>query len=590
MCGFLGVGGKSYYENNFKEINDAFNWLKHRGPDETTKKIIGDFFLGFHRLAIVGVKDKNSSQPITLKRKNIEMMFNGEIFNYKDLAKKNLDNHLKNLKSDSMVLAELIDKFEFSCLDLLDGMFSIALIDPTLKKIILIRDRYGIKPLYYSIQNGNFIFSSHIKPILEITNYRKPNKNAIFEYLNSGLYDHSEQTFFDGIFAVPPGQIIEFDLNSNSLKKTKWYEIRNYLELQERKNKKELTDEVESVIKDVINDYIPQEVDFTINVSGGVDSTLLVDSVKKFSNNNFLIQNQDYEGQYSESPWIDEYCKILNINPKYHLITPEYIADDLHNTFEYQSQPFGGVTVPGYSPLYKHAKNKKCKVVLDGTGLDEAFLGYPRYGEGFINNKNKFWRSSLKGSTGPTDKKGIRPNAISDNLSKNANPLESFSSFLEGNSNLPPSRYMSLLDLTSDKIPRTTRFTDHASSRFSQELRTPFLSHKLMHLGFSIPNKYLISEKGTKLIIRELLSKRGLGKIGNAPKRYIQSPQNEWIAKEFRPMIQNFLFSDHFLEQGWLKPEIVKKEYEEYINSEKSNSFFIWQWFSLAYWSKLNFI
>ena len=80
-----------------------------------------------------------------------------------------------------------------------------------------------------------------------------------------------------------------------------------------------------------------------------------------------------------------------------------------------------------------------------------------------------------------------------------------------------------------------------------------------MHLGFSILNKYLISEKGTKLIIRELLSKRGLGKIGNAPKRYIQSPQNEWITKEFRPMIQTFLFSDHFLEQGQLKAEIVRK-------------------------------
>ena len=161
--------------------------------------------------------------------------------------------------------------------------------------------------------------------------------------------------------------------------------------------------------------------------------------------------------------------------------------------------------------------------MLDGTGLDEAFLGYPRYGEGYFNNSNQFWQSSLKGSTGPTDKKGIRPNVISNNLLRNSHYLEKFSSELKIDAKINTSRYMSLLDLTSNKIPRTTRFTDHASSRFSQELRTPFLSHRIMHLGFSIPHKYLISEKGTKLIIRELLSKNGLGKIGNAPKIHPKS-------------------------------------------------------------------
>ena len=141
--------GKSFYENNLEKINDAFNWLKHRGPDKSSKKILGDFFLGFHRLAIVGLKDKDSEQPITLKRKNLDMMFNGEIFNYKNLANKKLDEHNKNLKSDSMVLAELIDKYGLSCLEFLDGMFSVALINPTTKKIKLIRDRYGIKPILF---------------------------------------------------------------------------------------------------------------------------------------------------------------------------------------------------------------------------------------------------------------------------------------------------------------------------------------------------------------------------------------------------------------------------------------------------------
>ena len=105
MCGFLGIGGKSFYENKIEEITKAFNWLKHRGPDESKTKLIGDFFIGFHRLSIVGINNKKASQPILTPKKKLNIMFNGEIYNYKSIAK-------EKLYRDSEI-ADLIDSSEY---------------------------------------------------------------------------------------------------------------------------------------------------------------------------------------------------------------------------------------------------------------------------------------------------------------------------------------------------------------------------------------------------------------------------------------------------------------------------------------------
>ena len=177
-------------------------------------------------------------------------------------------------------------------------------------------------------------------------------------------------------------------------------------------------------------------------------------------------------------------------------------------------QPFGGLTVPGYTPLYQKANKKKCKVVIDGTGLDEAFLGYKRYyPEISQESKNANMMISVNDS-GPTDLRGIRPNAISDKLKNNAKILDSYFANLEGKIDCDESRLKSIQDLVAYKIPRTTRFTDHVSSRFSTELRVPFLSHKIMHLGFRIPSNFLLTNEGTKFPIRQILNHYGLGKVG----------------------------------------------------------------------------
>ena len=243
-------------------------------------------------------------------------MFNGEIFNFKELANQWLNKfqlEKEILESDTLVLAKLIEIYGLQCLEWLDGMFSIAIVDEKKGRVKLIRDRYGIKPLYYCIQDNNIIFSSHIKPIIDINGFKCPNLDAILTYLNTGLYDHSNNTFFKDVFSVSPGSIFEFDLNKKYTNKEYWYNIKQFVNVVKRKDYKSLLEEIDETISEVILDYIPKEVECCINASGGVDSSLLINEISGFKQN-ILVQNQDYKNPYSEKKWIEEYAKKLKIN------------------------------------------------------------------------------------------------------------------------------------------------------------------------------------------------------------------------------------------------------------------------------------
>ena len=339
--------------------------------------------------------------------------------------------------------------------------------------------------------------------------------------------------------------------------------------------------QLDQLFTEIFNDYIPDE-DYALNISGGIDSSLLVSKCHDVCGNLPLLQNQDYEGDFSEKPWINEICKHYNTEVAFHNVTPELILDDYVSTFKYKAHPFGVLTVIGYTPLYKNAFLNKIKVILDGTGLDEVFLGYPRYYTNFQSD-NSYWISSHKGASGPTDKRGIKPKAISSNLLKSYSSLtnKSLHKFQPLQEQDPP-RYLAFIDLISFKIPRTLRFTDHASSRFSLELRSPFLSYKLIHYALGFTSSSFVNESGSKIPIRELLRRKNLHKIANAPKRYVQSPQNLWIDNQLYSLLQPLLSNDALVYSfSILNPVEVKQEIDKYSTSSRSNSFYLWQWLSL---------
>lgn len=584
MCGLFGVCGPRL-DNSNHNYSDALSWLKHRGPDSTQTIISDELFLGFHRLSITAVADKTADQPYRLSN-GYYMLFNGEIFNFDEcISIFKPPKYIKESLSDTHLLAYILTNFSLDYLNYVDGMFSIALIDPNLKRVQLIRDRYGVKPLYYfSGSNSIFAFSSHPTPLAMLSEHDlQPDLHTIRTYLETGLYDHTTSTFFADIKCVPPGSCMTINYgDSNSTTHSYWYNILNHIPTITKQFGTDDLHRLDQLFTEIFKDYIPNEVDYALNISGGVDSSLLVSKCYELTGKLPLLQNQHYDGDQSERPWINELTNLYNAKVDFHHVTPELILDDYKSTFAYQAQPFGGVTVIGYTPLYKNAFLNKIKVVLDGSGLDEVFLGYPRYYTNYQRD-NTYWISSHKGATGPTDEKGIRPQAITSNLINTTSIISNDAlQRLKPLHEQDPVRYLAFLDLFSFKIPRTLRFTDHASSRFSLELRSPFLSYKLIHYALGFSSNSFVNELGSKLPIREILRRKNLQKIANAPKRYVQSPQNVWIDNQLYSLLEPLLSNDALVYSfSILNPIAIRQEIEKYSSSSRANSYYLWQWLSL---------
>ena len=141
-------------------------------------------------------------------------------------------------------------------------------------------------------------------------------------------------------------------------------------------------------------------------------------------------------------------------------------------------------------------------------------------------------------------------------------------------------------DLIHTKIPRGLRFNDRISMMYSKELRVPFLDYELVEFAYSLPMDRLINKNGTKAILRELMSKKIDSNVAFASKRSIQTPQNDWLANEFRFLVEDTLKSKSFKERGWIDIDMANKMYKEYLKGDKSNSFFIWQWLNLELWAR----
>jgi asparagine synthase (glutamine-hydrolysing) len=244
------------------------------------------------------------------------------------------------------------------------------------------------------------------------------------------------------------------------------------------------------------------------------------------------------------------------------------------------------------------AKSKGITVLLDGNGVDEIFLGYKRYHQIFVQSaKNEFekskrsldyesfWGEAVKSpSEGRSidGTSGLRPNVISNHFLENVEPLKPIK--VQGFAD--PVRYAAAEDLLHAKIPRGLRFNDRVSMAHSRELRVPFLDHRLVEFAFGIPTEKLFGSKGTKLIFRNLLARKASDNVAYAAKRSVQSPQREWLAKDWRRLVESILSSDSFRERGWFSVEEAKNAYKAYLSGDNENSFFIWQWINLELWAR----
>ncbi len=399
MCGITGLLGNK--EQTSKLIDQMVDVITHRGPDDRGTLSTDKFAFGMRRLSIIDIS--HGHQPIWNEDETVCVVFNGEIYNYRELRPELIAlGHRFKTESDTEGLVHLYEQYGTDMLKKLRGMFGFCIYDSKKQELFIARDFFGIKPIYYRVEadssnkKSKFVsFGSEIKSLLEDTSFKREiNDEALLNYL-SFQYNPLEETFFKGIFKLQPGHFIRVNLNDQSFKIEKYwsYEFENNnitsSNTKHSTNESEINSKVREVVEDSVAHHMISDVPVGSFLSGGVDSGIIVSTMQRLrkklgqqSVSTFTI-GFDHVSEHSEAR------QVSNAQQTDHtevLVNFDEYFKELSKIAWYFDEP---VADPSAVALYFLAREarKKVKVVLSGEGADELFGGYNIYREPFATQK-----------------------------------------------------------------------------------------------------------------------------------------------------------------------------------------------------------
>jgi len=580
MCGINGIiSADVNLHKNIKLMNEI---TSHRGPDDQGVYLNNQesIALGMNRLAILGLK--SGSQPMHTNDKKKFIVFNGEIFNFQKLCKEYLNT---KYDSDTKTLIELFDKYGLKSLNLLNGMFSFAFLNLEKKKIYIVRDRYGIKPLYYYFKN-KLIFSSEIKAIKKVLkNSLSLNFKNVSDYITLN-HSHGFETTYKDIKKLPPGHYIEFDLRKKKFSIKKWYYPKlNKLNL---KNKADYSYLAHQQIKKSVNLWSKSDVPISFLLSGGMDSGLLVKtySEEKINRTNTisLAFNKKSENRWNEINTINSLIKDIKPNHKTIFFTQKSFLDDFEQITSSLDEPYGG-GLPSWFVFKQISKNYK--VAISGTGGDEIFGNYNR----FFNfkdikcnsKKKKYFEFFYNQYSADSNWKKKYTNLLNFE-----DTSESFYRKFKKINFKSESKKFSFLDLDTQLTDEFLYITDLFSMKHSLEVRTPYLDHELVELIYSFPEKHRIS----KTIYKPLLRKIGKNVL---PKQYILQdkkgfslPLSLYMRGFLKSYVEEYFSSKKVKQIGIIKYDFVENYIKPMLEGDNRYIQLIWNIFILQIWASKN--
>ncbi len=373
-------------------------------------------------------------------------------------------------------------------------MFSFAIWDSREKTLFAARDRFGVKPFYYSEAKKNLYFSSEIKALKNVIFDTSPNQKVWANYFSYGSYGMPEETFYKNIWQLPGGHYLEYA--EGNLKIQKWYDfISRVKNVSPYRSFEEVKAQYFDLLKDSIKLRFRADVPVAFNISGGVDSSLLLALVNQFEEKKQINAYTFYtaDNRYDELPWVEQMIATTRNPLQKVLFSASEVETAARKISQQQDEPFGGIPTLAYSALFEQANKDGIKVLLDGQGMDEQWAGYDYYqGSG----------STIQGTGGssPFRSNVLTPELIT--LAEKPSYPEPFNGKLQN---------LQFRDLFYTKIPRALRFNDRISMAYSTELREPFLDHRLVELAFAQPDDFKIKNGVGKYMLREILKAIGAG-------------------------------------------------------------------------------
>ena len=541
MCGILGT---NFLSNNF---NQSLEILNNRGPDyQESIKLEGKEF-GHTRLAIIDLNEE-ANQPMVFD--DILIVFNGEIYNYKQLI---IDEELEcKTSSDTEVLIRLYQKYQTDFLNKLNGMFSFCLYDMKKDKYFCARDRYGKKPFFYYFKDNKFIFSSSIKSILKLLD-KKPNLNkvAVNKYLQY-FVSYGEDTFYQNILKLEAATYFTYEPSkSKELMKKRFYKINTYKKIKEESV---ALKDIEELLFKSVESRLVGDVEVASLLSGGIDSSLISALYTKISGkriNTFSVGYDEYKN-YCELDYAKITAKHINSNHHPVIIGKKEYIDNFHDTLEALEEPHGDSAAIPLNILTQRIHQSGIKTVLSGEGSDEIFLGYDNYSKflkyyefekSLSQDQGAFLNtiiSALQNNTKESEylRRIVKKQTLYNSFGEIYTDIQRKKLFIKVPSyktekpKNDPVDWMSYIDLKIWLGESLLSKVDRISMRNSLEVRTPFLDFNLVNYMFSVESSIKVGNTN-KHLLKQIASKYIPDTIINRTKKGFNSPFNEWLNEEY---------------------------------------------------------
>ncbi|MFZ0418138.1 MAG: asparagine synthase (glutamine-hydrolyzing) [Candidatus Sulfotelmatobacter sp.] len=626
MCGICGI----FHVGTDQRANDAAllamnQQIVHRGPDDAGMLVSDGAGLAMRRLSIIDIK--TGHQPLSNEDGSIWIVYNGEIYNHAELRQQMIARgHTYHTHSDTESIVHLYEEYGQDCVQHLRGMFAFVIWDKPRNKLFAARDRLGIKPFYYRLQDDTFIFGSEIKALLAYPGVSAEfNSSVLPEYLAFG-YIAGEETFFSGIRKLPAGHTLELTESGGQTVLRYWdlsvgedphprersYYVRRYREL----------------LEDAVSSHLMSDVPLGVFLSGGLDSSAVAALTAKSRREPIQTFAVGYAEQaYSELP----YAKTVadHIGSQHHEIqvTRQQFFDTLPEVIWHEDEP---VCWTSSVALYHLARftRKHVTVVLTGEGSDETLAGYTRYAWTVWNSRmDSIYRSVAPSSLRAFIREQIHSANLGANLRRKLEHTclgrdgESWPSFyfdnfysafsaeeqrqllspeFQASTGSPYCGSMAFWERSSGTVLKRLLYTDintylvellmkqdQMSMAASIESRVPFLDHLLVEFAASIPSSYAVKGLEGKSILKSAVEDLLPHSIIYRRKMGFPTPWSQWLAGEQLRELENLLLEPRSTQRNLFQPEAIRRIFAEHRGRSRDNSNRIWRLLNLELWFRV---
>lgn len=608
MCGITGVFNPTY-DINVKNYYDSHHLIKHRGPDDegffsfNSEEVIYykgedtiDYFhdlddirtinqsrclFGQRRLSIIDLSE-HGHQPYS--HNDFHMVYNGEVYNYIEIREElKLLGYSFLTKTDTEVVLKSYIEWGNSAFNKFNGMWAIAIFDKKKNSVVLSRDRFGIKPLYYSIIDKTLIFSSEIKFIKSFVNNKLSlNSRAIKLFSEHGIVNNNSDSFYEEISELNPASWLSY--SESGVEEKRYWNLNiqtiNY-------SKSEALEQFKNLFQESLRLRMRSDVEVGGLLSGGLDSSLILCELfnsKLCKEGNYKAFSAVFEEErFSEKKYVDELNKELAYEQ--HFVKPK--ADDLLESMSILlnsiDEPFRTSQLSQFL-IYKHVKkNTNVKVLLNGQGADEIFGGYSAHYIHFFTQllaTGKFGKAMSEINLYKKNR-GVSSRVLSKPIIRKAIKNIGDTNFFNQNTSRELSEYY---------LREYLKYDDRTSMAFSLESRVPFLDYKLVEFAFSLPVEFKINKFDNKYLVREYARKNNL-----VPKKITErkdkmgfvTPQESWQKNELKESFDstfNCIKKEGLFE--FLDSDDIYNTYQRFTKGDTSVWNYIWRTYSLMKWKK----